>query len=66
MKIRSFIGKSVFPDKIQSIASYYCAGEYDERYAIAEIYLCNFGCDGFVDKTGRNAYSIQQQYFSPN
>ena len=60
MRKRAFIGKSVSLEELRNIdADLYPVGEYDDHYAMAEIFLKNFDCDAFTDRTGRNAYSIQ-------
>jgi hypothetical protein len=61
MKTRSFIGKSVALEDVQSADGlvWHDVEDYDEEYAVAEIFLRDFDCDGHTDGAGMNAYSVR-------
>jgi hypothetical protein len=57
--MKTFLGKTV--DREQLVvheADIYAPGEFDSEFAVAEVFLWDFECNG-MDSTGRNAYSIQ-------
>ena len=57
--MKTFLGKTV--DREQLIlheADIYAPGEFDQEFAVAEVFLWDFACNG-TDSAGRNAYSIQ-------
>ena len=66
MKTRPFIGKTVSLEKLETVdAEIYPRGKYDDEFTVAEIFLSDFECCG-MDRTGRNAYSIQLYLDSRN
>jgi len=60
MKKKDFLGKAISSDKIKDIEVFKNPpGTYDDNFLVLEIFLNDFTCDNFTDRTGRNAYSLR-------
>lgn len=60
MKKKEYVGEKIdLAELLATDAEIYEPGESHEEYSLAEIFLSDFECDGFTDRSGRNAYSIQ-------